>query len=167
MTYLRLPPALEGEPDPGRIARLVFGVADWRRRHAADQMIDIAGAWQGLHYLITGDPWDGRAPEADVVCGGRLLTEDGTAELGLDVIYLAAERVKAAADHLANTPFDAIAPRYDLPRMVAAGVQGAADWAQRPPPEARDRFLRPTYTALTRFFVAAANDSQAIYKVMG
>jgi hypothetical protein len=167
MTYLRLPPALEGEPDPGRIARLVFGVADWRRRHAPDQMIDIGGAWQGLHYLITGDPWDGRAPEADVVCGGRLLTEDGTAELGLDVIYLAAERAKAAADHLAHTPFDTIAPRYDLPRMVSAGVQGAADWAQRPPAEARDRFLRPAYVALTRFYIAAANDGQSLYKVMG
>jgi hypothetical protein len=167
MTYLRLPPALEGEPDPGRIARLVFGVADWRRRYAADQMIDIAGAWQGLHYLITGDPWDGRAPEADVVCGGRLLTEDGTAELGLDVIYLAPERVKAAAEHLAHTPFEAIASRYDLPRMVGAGVQGAQDWSQRPPQEARDRFLRPTYGALARFFAASANDGQAIYKVMG
>jgi hypothetical protein len=167
MTYLRLPPALEGEPDPGRIARLVFGVADWRRRHAAEQMIDIAGAWQGLHYLITGDPWDGRAPEADVVCGGRLLTEDGTAELGLDVIYLAPERVKPAADHLAHTPFEAIAGRYDLQRMVAADVQGAADWARRPPQEARDRFLRPAYDALTRYFAAAANDGQAIYKVMG
>ncbi|MGI8334111.1 DUF1877 family protein [Actinomadura scrupuli] len=167
MTYLRLPPAMEGEPDPGRIARLVFGVPDWRRRHAPDQMIDIAGAWQGLHYLITGDPWDGRAPEADVVCGGRLLTEDGTAELGLDVIFLAAERVKAAAEHLAHTPFEAISARYDLPRMIAAGVQGAPDWAQRPPQEARDRFLRPAYVALARFFVAAANDGQAIYKVMG
>ncbi|MBC6461782.1 YfbM family protein [Actinomadura sp. HBU206391] len=166
MSYLRLPPSLEGEPDPGRIARLVFGAADWRRRHHPGQMFDVGGAWQGLHYLLTGDAWDGRPPEADAVCGGRLLTEDGAAELGMDVIYLAPDRVKAAADHLASTPFDRIAGRYDLSRMAAADVQDAVHWARRPPQEARDRYLRPAYEGLTRFYLAAAGDGQAIYKVM-
>ena len=163
MTYLRVPPTLEGEPDPGRIARLVFGVADWRRRQPAEQVIEVAGAWQGLHYLITGDPWDGRAPESDVVCGGRLLTEDGSAELGMDVIYLAPDRVKPAADHLGSTPFAEVAPRFDVPKMIAADVQDAAAWTV----ETRDRVFYPAYVALTRFFAAAANDGQAIYKVMG
>ena len=166
MSYLRLPPSLEGESDPGRIARLVFGAAEWRRRHPTAQMFDVGGVWQGLHYLLTGDPWDGRPPEADAVCGGRLLTEDGAAELGLDVIYLAPERVKAAADHLASTPFERIAGRYDLAGMTAANVQDAGQWARRPPQETRDRVLRPAYDGLTRFFVAAAGDGQAIYKVM-
>ena len=166
MSYLRLPPSLEGEPDPGRIARLVFGAGDWRRRHPAGQMFDVGGAWQGLHYLLTGDAWDGRPPEADAVCGGRLLTEDGAAELGMDVIYLAPDRVKSAAGHLASMPFDRIAGRYDLARMTAADVQDAGQWARRPPQEARDRLLRPTYEGLTRFFMAAADDCQAIYKVM-
>jgi hypothetical protein len=163
MTFLRVPPTLEGEPDPGRVARLVFGVSDWRRRQPAEQMIDVAGAWQGLHYLITGDPWDGRAPESDIVCGGRLLTENGSAELGMDVIYLAPERVKPAADHLATTPFAEIARRFDVQRMIAAEVQDAAEWTA----ETRDRVLRPCYEALGRFFAAAATDGQAIYKVMG
>jgi uncharacterized protein DUF1877 len=166
MSYLRLPPSLEGEPEPGRIARLVFGYADWRRRHPANQVFDVGEAWQGLHYLLTGDPWDGRPPEADVVCGGRLLTEDGAAELGMDVIYLAPDRVKAAADHLAEVPFERVAERYDLARMVSAEVQDAADWARRPPAETRDRMLRPGYEGLRRFFSAAAGDGQAIYKVM-
>jgi Domain of unknown function (DUF1877) len=162
MTYLRVPPTLEGEPDPARIARLVFGAADWRRRHPAERVIDIAGAWQVLHYLITGDPWDGKAPEADVVCGGRLLTEDGTDELGMDVIYLAPDRVKPVADHLDGTPFDVIAGRYDLNGMVKADVQGAKGWT----PDMRDRVLRPAYEALTRFYAGAAQDGQAVYKVM-
>jgi hypothetical protein len=166
MSYLRLPPSLEGEPDPGRIARLVFGAADWRRRHPGNQVLDVGAAWQGLHYLLTGDAWDGRPPEADAVCGGRLLTEDGAAELGLDVIYLAPDRVKPAADHLASTPFEKIAGRYDPRRMASAEVQEAAEWAQRPPQEVRDRILRPAYQGLARFFVAAAGDGQAVYKVM-
>jgi hypothetical protein len=162
MTYLRVPPALEGETDPGRIARLVFAGADWRRRHPAESVVNVAWAWQGLHYLITGDPWDGEAPGSDVVCGGRLLTEDGADELGMDVIYLAPDRVKPVADHLTSTPFDVLARRFDVQKMIAAGVQGATGWTA----ETRERVFRPAYSGLSRFFTAAATEGQAVYKTM-
>lgn len=162
MTYLRVPPTFEGEPDPGRIARLVFGAPDWRRRQPAANVVDVARAWQGLHFLITGEAWDGKQPEADVVCGGRLLTEEGAAELGMDVIYLAPERVKPAADHLAGTPFELVADRFDLQAMIAAEVQGAVEWTA----ETRERVLRPAYQALVGFFASAAAEGQAVYKVM-
>lgn len=160
MSYLRVPPVLEGERDPGAIARLIFGDADWRRRQPAARVLDLGGTWQALHYLITGDPWDGRPPEADVVCGGRLLTEDGSAELGMDVIYLAPDRVKPSADHLVSTPFGGVADRYDPSAMAAAGVQDAD--ALRPEAES----LQPAYEGLARFFQAASDEGQAIYKVM-
>ncbi len=161
MSYLRVPPVLEGEPDPARIAHRVFGTPRWRDR-SAGALLDLGGGWQVLHYLITGDPWDGRPPEADIVCGGRLLTENGTADLGLDVIYLAAERVKSAAEHLADTPFDAVARRWDRAAMAAAGVQDAAALDEA----ARERFFRPAYEGLTRFFRDAADEGQAVYKAM-
>jgi Domain of unknown function (DUF1877) len=162
MTYLRLPPTLEGETDPGRISRLIFGAADWRKRHATAQLLDIGEIWQGLNYLITGDPWDGKPPASDVVCGGRLLTEDGAEELGMDVLYLAPDRVKPAADLLSSTSFDAIAKRYDPKQMAKAEVQGAGTW----PKDARDRTFKPAYKALTGFYTAAATEGQAIYKTM-
>lgn len=167
MSYLRLPPSVEGESDPGHIARLVFGPKDWRRRQSADHMLDIARSWQGLHYLITGDPWEGRQPESDVVCGGRLLTEDGAGELGVDVIYLAPERVKAAADHLASTPFDRLVARFDLRQMAEAGVQDAKEWARHPATDVRDRLLRPAYESLARFYADAAGHGEAVFKTMG
>ncbi|HEX2314939.1 MAG TPA: YfbM family protein [Thermomonospora sp.] len=167
MSYLRLPPSLEGERDPGRIAALAFGPRDWRRRHPADRVLDVGGAWQALHYLITGDPWEGGQPQSDIVCGGRLLTEDGAADLGsggpgMDVIYLDPERVRPAADHLAATPFDRLAERFDLPAMVAAEVQDAGEMDAG----TRDRVLRPAYERLTRLFASAAADGQAVYKTM-
>ena len=70
MSYLRLPPSLEGRRDPDGIAQLVFGRPDWRRRHPADRIADVGGAWQALHYLITGDPWD------DKTQVGPLVSED-------------------------------------------------------------------------------------------
>lgn len=161
MSYLRVPPVLDGETDPGRIARHVFGDREWRRR-AAPAPVDLGGAWQALHYLLTGDAWDGRQPDADVVCGGRLLTEDGADELGVDVIYLAPDRVKPAADHLAATPFADVAARFDPAAMHAAGVQDAAALDAA----ALDRVLAPAYTALTGFFRAAADQGEAVYKVM-
>jgi hypothetical protein len=163
MTYLRLPEA-EGGRDPGAVARSVFGSQGWREQHP---VLDIAGAWQGLHYLLTGDPWDGPHPAVDVVCGGRLLTEDGAEELGVDVIYLASQRVKPAADHLAATDFRQIAGRYDAARMAQLGVQGAQEWAGKPAEAVRDGELRAAYENLTGFFKAASAEGQAIYKAMG
>jgi Domain of unknown function (DUF1877) len=163
MTYLRLPEA-EGGGDPGAVARSIFANRGWRDQHA---VLSIAGTWQGLHYLITGDPWEGPHPEADVVCGGRLLTEDGTEELGLDVIYLAPQRVKPAADHLTATKFGQIAGRYDAARMAQLGVQGADEWARKPVEAVRDRELRHAYDNLVRFFQLAAGEGQAIFKAMG
>lgn len=163
MTYLRLPEA-EGGGDPGAVARSVFGKQGWWDRHA---VLPIAGMWQGLHYLITGDPWEGPHPAADVVCGGRLLTEDGAEELGVDVIYLAPQRVKSAADHLTATAFAQIAGRYDAAQMARLGVQGADEWAGAPAEAVRDRQLRPAYENLVGFFRAAADEGQAIYKAMG
>ncbi|MEU5881618.1 YfbM family protein [Spirillospora sp. NPDC047279] len=162
MSYLRVPPTMEGEPDPSRVARLVFGTPDWRRRQPGEHVLDLGGHWQALHYLITGDPWDGRQPEADVVCGGRLLTEDGAAELGLDVIYLAPERVRPAAEHLASTPFGAIAGRYDPSAMAMAEVQDSSSLTDK----TRDRVLKPAYEDLARFYAKAAADGQAVFKVM-
>lgn len=161
MSYLRVPPVLEGEADPARIARRVFGDPDWRRRVPVAPL-DVGGAWQALHYLVTGDPWEGRQPEADAVCGGRLLTEDGADELGMDVIYLAPDRVKPAADHLAATPFGGVAGRFAPAVMVQAGVQDAG----RMDAAARDRVLKPAYEALVAYFRAAADEGQALYKVM-
>ncbi|WP_018654895.1 YfbM family protein [Actinomadura flavalba] len=162
MSFFRLPPVLEGEADPGAVARLLFGPAGRRAARPADTVLDLGGAWQVLHYLLTGDPWDGPQPASDVVCGGRLLTEDGADELGADVVYLSPDRVKLAADHLTATPFLLLAERWDVRAMAAADVQDARFLDDA----ARDRVLRPMHDAVTRFFQHAAAEGHAVHKLM-
>ncbi|WP_240489771.1 YfbM family protein [Actinomadura atramentaria] len=162
MSYLRVPPVLDGESDPGAVARLLFGPARRRAAAPAGCALDLGGAWQALHYLLTGDPWDGPQPEGDVVCGGRLLTEDGADELGLDVIYLDPGRVGPIAGYLAAAPFERVAGRFDLTAMKAAEVQDADAFDDG----VLDRVLRPAHAALADFFARAAAEGQAVYKVM-
>lgn len=167
MTYLRLPASLEGGNNPARTARLAFGDPRWPSRHRPAQMLDLARLWQGLHYLITGDPWEGERPGSDVVCGGPLLTEDQAMsdELAMDVIYLPPERVKLASEHLASTPFKAIAHRYDCVRMAELKIELADEWLRRPDPEVCAE-LRMAHESLALFFGAAAATGQAIFKSM-
>jgi hypothetical protein len=167
MTYLRLPPSFEGGNDPARTARLAFGSPDWRSRHRRAQLLDIADFWQGLHYLITGDPWEGERPGADIVCGGPLVAqaEQAPAQLSMDVIYLSPKRVKDAADHLAKTPFTVIEARYDGAHMAELEIESAARWLSRPNDEVC-RELRSVYENLAVFFGAAAATGQSIFKSM-
>jgi lysyl-tRNA synthetase class I len=99
--------------------------------------------------------------------GNAIWFDDAAEEFGVDVIYLTAERVKLAADHLAATEFAKIAGRYDAERMAELGVQGAEDWVGEPAEAIRDGELRVVYERLTRFFEAASAEGQAIFKAMG
>ncbi|MEV4253232.1 DUF1877 family protein [Spirillospora sp. NPDC049652] len=141
------------------MAAALFGARGFGRDVRDGRALDLGGDWQVLHWALTGDAWDGRQPEADVVCGGRLLTEDGADASGADVIYLAPERVKAAAAHLDTTGFASLPGRLEAAAMRAAGVQDA----DVPDPEAR---LRPAYARLSEFFRAAAGEGQAVFKVL-
>src|SRR5512147_1658720 len=46
---------------------------------AEAERFDIDKAWQGIHYLLCGDPWEGAPPLSDLVLGG---TELGSADYG-------------------------------------------------------------------------------------
>lgn len=164
MTYLRLAP---GEPagtgdNPREAVRPLFEQRDWRDSHDADRVLDLGDRWQGLHYLLTGDLWEGERPEADAVCGGVLFTDDDELReaIGVDVVYLTPDRVAATAEYLAETPYGSVAERFDPKAMAKLGVEGkwTADSAES---------LQATYARLTDFFGKAAADGEAIFKTMG
>jgi hypothetical protein len=139
---------------------MVFGHENWRADHDDDHVLDLGPRWQPLHYLLTGDAWDGERPAADVVCGGVLFTEEDTLreKIGADVLFLSPDRVAAAAGLLAGTGADRLLARLDAPAMKKAGVEGSAGG---------EKAVRADHKRLVAFFGRAAADGQAVYKIMG
>lgn len=88
---------IEGEPGP-------------------DQHIDIDKAWQGIHYLLTGNPWSEEPPLGLVICGGTEFGDDvgyGPAR------YILPEEVKAVSEALAPLNEEILSKRYDPANMAA------------------------------------------------
>ncbi|MQA93170.1 MAG: DUF1877 family protein [Streptosporangiales bacterium] len=170
MRYLAAAPddAPVGDAEcPDTLGRL-FGAGEWWKK-AGDSAVDVGESWQGIHYLLNGDPWEGQRPAADLVCGGVLLTvDDGVRDrIGCDVLYLDPARVKEVAEHLAATPFDKLTGRFDPKAMDVAGVQGADAWASQPTKKVLDKVLKPAYQDLVKLFGAAASSGHAVFKTMG
>lgn len=160
MTLLRSAPGDAVTPDDARSAvGAVFGHGNWRADHGDDHVVELGGRWQPLHFLLTGDAWEGDRPAADVLGGGVLLTEDDTLreKIGADVLYLTADRVAAAAGTLAETPADRMLERLDPDEMTRAGVAGDPGDADA---------VRADHDRLVAFYAAAAADGQIVYKLM-
>ncbi|GAA1876236.1 DUF1877 family protein [Myceligenerans crystallogenes] len=109
----------------------------------------IGLAWGGLHGLLREHGGLG----IDVVQGGEPLDVPGafgTARL------LPAGDVAAAADFLTATPFDDLAPHYDV--AVCEGCPAPAEHPQ----EERLETLATAYADLAQFFGAAAGAGDAV-----
>lgn len=159
MTLLRLAPGESPAEAQAAVATL-FGHENWRADHDEDHLVDLGDRWQPLHYLLTGDAWEGERPAADVVCGGVLITaeDDVREKIGADVLYLSPARVAAAAGLLAGTGSARLVERMDAAAMKKAGVEGDAGNADA---------VRADHDRLAAFFGNAAAGGQAVYKIMG
>ena len=160
MTLLRSAPGEAVTPDDARsVVGAVFGHGNWRADHGDDHVVELGGRWQPLHFMLTGDAWEGDRPAADVLGGGVLLTEDDTLreKIGADVLYLTVDRVAAAAGTLAGTAPDRLLERMDPDEMARAGVAGDSGGAGA---------VRADHDRLVAFYEAAAADGQVVYKLM-
>src|SRR5262249_46291265 len=77
-------------------------------------------SWHGLHYLLTGDAWDGPAPLNFLVSGGREIR-------GADAGYgpprtFTPEETRGLNDALANISGDELWSRYDAEAMEASSI---------------------------------------------
>ncbi|MCS0582187.1 YfbM family protein [Massilia pinisoli] len=112
--------------------------------------MNLGKAWQGLHYLLTGDPVGGEPPLS-------LAILDGT-EIGPDLDYgparyLTPDEVKTVAQALAALAPETLAQRYDPDAVEEKNIYPAI-WAE----EGAEglEYLLSYYSALQRFYTDAA-----------
>jgi hypothetical protein len=81
--------------------------------------LDIDKAWHGLHFLLTGSPWEGDPPWSWVILGGTPIGPDvgyGPAR------YLTPTQVQEVARVLAGLSRGELAKRYDPKAMEKAEI---------------------------------------------
>ena len=125
----------------------------------ADGCIDIDKAWQGIHFMLTGDQWAGEPPLCNVILGGTEIGDDvgyGPAK------YITADDVRAAANALDQLPRDELAKRFDVSAMnnndIYPGIWDEGD-------DALD-YLMTWYESLREYYSDAAKKGNAMLKYL-
>ncbi|MCW2544492.1 MAG: hypothetical protein JWM40_2044, partial [Frankiales bacterium] len=111
-------------------------------------------AWHGLHVLLNGSAWGGKAPLFDAILGGSPLGDPSTYE---PIRYVAPAEVKAVAAAL-PTP-EQLTPRFTHKAMKQAEAYPDDAWEDA---EVLTSFLLPAYDVLCRLFRSAADAGEAV-----
>ena len=121
----------------------------------------IDKAWDGIHYLLTGEVEQGPPPWSQVVMGGTEIGEDaggyGPAR------YLRPEQVREVAEALPKLPRDQLAQRYAPEEMEQAGVYPSI-WMHDG--EEALNYLLDKYDALVEFYQQAAAKQCAVLQYL-
>ncbi len=138
--------------DPSQVESFIYPGGE-----ESDAGIDVDKAWQGLHFLLTGDPWGGAGPLAQVVLGGVEIGEDvgyGPAR------YITADEVRAAAAALGDLSSESFASRYDRAALQANNIY----------PDIWDEdgleYLAAFFDELRDYFMDAAEKGNAMLKYL-
>jgi len=81
--------------------------------------LDIEKTWHGLHYILTGSPWEGDPPLSKTILGGTEIGED--TGYGPPRYLTPAEVVEVSAA-LEETTHEMLAARYDSEAMNKDGI---------------------------------------------
>lgn len=117
--------------------------------------IDIDKSWHGLHFLLTGDAWEGAKPLCDAILGGT--------EIGADVgygpaRYVDARTVAAIAAELQQWPAERLAQRYD-PTALARNEIYPQIWDEG---EEALEYLLVWYQKMREYYLDAAAKGNAM-----
>ncbi len=106
-----------------------YGSADWWPN---GPVLDLVKSWQVLHFILTGDPWEGQPPLKNAILGG---TEIGP-DLGYGPArYLTPEEVGIVTGTLAQFDASDAKARLDPDALEAAKVYPAAWQTAVPAPK--------------------------------
>ena len=148
--------------DPSSLQSFLYPEEDEEYENVRDdeRHLDIDKAWHGIHYLITGDPWEGEPPLANAVLGGTELSDE---DVGYGPArYLTQEEVRDVAAALEDISPDELRTRFDPAELERANIYPNI-W-QRDGEEALEYVLE-YYGEVRRFFCAASEmgDGMLLY----
>lgn len=121
-----------------------------------DRHLDIGGTWQAIHFLLTGHPWAGGQPLANVVLGGEAV---GDEDFGYGPVRsLEPTQVAAVAQALEAIPAEELLSRFDPDAMNAAEVYPGG-WSED---EAWREHLAEKYREVQNLFANAASHGEGM-----
>jgi len=109
----------------------------WTEPWPEGPVLDLDKSWQVLHFVLTGDAWEGSGPLRNAILGGTTIGAD----LGYGPAhYVTPSEVAAVAVALASLSEDVIRSRFDPSAFEAAELYPGA-WSPQPPPPVKKGFL--------------------------
>ena len=126
----------------------------------SDRELDIDKSWQVIHYLLTGDPWEGEAPLVNAIMGGEVL---GTEDVGYGPPrFITPAEVQAVAFALGTISSEELGARMDVKKLVEEDIYPAI-WEE----DAEDLldYILHHYQLLVEFYqnAATAGDAMLLY----
>ncbi|GGO02819.1 YfbM family protein [Saccharibacillus kuerlensis] len=141
-----------------RLSSLIHGGEDlYAYIHGEEgEELDLDKSWQGLHYLLCGDPYGGEGPLFDALMGGRPLNEGE--EEDMIVRYLTPDQVRDVAEALESIERKDLARGFEPDDMNESGVYPAPDWNE----EGELDYLLDYYEPMRNHYRSAAEAGEGM-----
>ena len=126
-----------------------------------ESTLDIDKSWHGIHFLLTGSPWEGKPPLSYVVLGGQ----------PMDIIdmeygpprYITNEQVKEVYKALIQLPIDEIVQSYNAVKFEAAEIYPGI-WGEEG--QELEYLLNYINQIISFLELAVKNDQSIIFYIM-
>ncbi|MDX2092364.1 MAG: YfbM family protein [Kofleriaceae bacterium] len=148
--------------DPSGITATLYGYEDENEGVDEDRLhIDVDKAWHGIHFLLSGDAWEGTLPHGFIMAGEPIGDEDvgyGPAR------GLTASEVRRVAMALLAIDEPKLRSRFDSAAMMAAEIYPQI-WDRDPDRDDTLGYLLEHFGVLQQFVkdAAEAGDAMPIY----
>ena len=124
-------------------------------------MVDIDKSWQGIHFLLTGDPEGGALPLANAILGGAPLDNSEEYE---ETRFLSPEEVTEVTEALTDVTAEHLERRYDPELMDQLDIYPGYWMRDR---EESLEYLISYYNDLKQFYESAAREGKAMIISIG
>lgn len=144
--------SVASSPDVGQLLEesdLLGGLL--QRGTATADRISLEKAWHGLHYLLTGEVWEGHGPLAFLLAGGEQIGDDDESPLR----WFAPEETNQIHEALSSISDDKLWSRFDAAEMERQEIYPGI-WDE-PEADLKEEYL--TYFHELKLVVAAAAKS--------